>query len=84
MRLVKSSLTVIGYPKTRPCERQRSAGPIYTDQAVGTESPPAPELRTKAGEWPEDDTGFNIRQLTDVLQCKLQQHFQRKNIEHVS
>jgi len=26
---------------------------------------------------------FNIRQLTDVLHCKLQQHFQRKDTEHV-
>jgi hypothetical protein len=27
---------------------------------------------------------LNIRQLTDVLHCKLQQHFQRKDTEHVT
>jgi hypothetical protein len=33
---------------------------------------------------PEDDIALNIRQLTDVLHCKLQHYFQRKGTEHLS
>ena len=82
MRLVKSSLTVfisgIGYPALARA-RQRPAGPRNTDQAIGAGSPSTPETeQPRQTATPEDTKRFNIRQLTDVLRCNLQQHFQRK------
>jgi hypothetical protein len=38
----------------------------------------------RQGSGPRTEPRFNIRQLTDVLHCKLQQHFQRKDTEHIS
>jgi hypothetical protein len=40
--------------------------------------------QSRPGSGPGTKPRFNIRQLTDVLHCKLQQHFQRKDIEHFS
>jgi hypothetical protein len=81
---VKSSLTVIATPKLAHANASEPlALSIQTRRSARNRRPPR-NLATKAGEGPEGDITTNIRQLTDVLHCKLQQHFQRKDTEHVS